>query len=65
MKKAITPRQPARSDRAAAEALDSLNAQVRQHGARETQRHIEGRLEEQARRRRAAEKPASSGLKKT
>lgn len=65
MKKAYEPGQAERGDKAMGEALDALNLETRQRGPRETRRHIEGRIEERARKRRSSEKPASSGFKQT
>lgn len=59
MKKRIDPAEPEKSEKEVVdEALDSLNAEARERGARETQKHIEAHIEEEARNRRESEKPA-------
>ena len=65
MKKRIDPAAPEKSEKVVDEALDSLNAEARERGPRETQKHIEAHIEEEARDRRESEKPASSGFKRT
>lgn len=65
MRKKVQTGRVATNDRAISEELDALNAEVRERGPRELRRHIEGRIEKQARDRRRTEKPASSGFKRT
>jgi hypothetical protein len=64
MKKEAPTKLPARHAKDVAEELDSLNARLRQRGTQAVRRQIEATLESKAKRRRASEKPASSGFKR-